>query len=109
MFNKQCAYLEEEKERVERYVNDHSGSSDGEKIAQLNQCLKEIKNFINGSKNYSGVLGKLKNNMGSTPITLSCVLITNVARGKSGIARRQLVHLCKKLVHYLRTSTRAKE
>ncbi|GLT87601.1 hypothetical protein SLE2022_056790 [Rubroshorea leprosula] len=45
----QLADLEEEKERVERYVNNPYGSSDSQKMKDLNDWLRKAKNFINGS------------------------------------------------------------
>ncbi|GLT43762.1 hypothetical protein SLA2020_176930 [Shorea laevis] len=45
----QLADLEEEKERVERYVNNPYGSSDSQKMLDLNDWLRKANNFINGS------------------------------------------------------------
>ncbi|GLT65239.1 hypothetical protein SLA2020_376820 [Shorea laevis] len=45
----QLADLEEEKERVERYVNNPYGSSDSQEMKDLNDWLRKAKNFINGS------------------------------------------------------------
>ncbi|GLT87589.1 hypothetical protein SLE2022_056680 [Rubroshorea leprosula] len=45
----QLADLEEEKERVERYVNNPYGSSDSQKMKDLNHWLKKAKDFIYNS------------------------------------------------------------
>ncbi|GLT28436.1 hypothetical protein SLA2020_033710 [Shorea laevis] len=49
--NQQVAYLEEEKERVERYLNDPYRSSENEKLKKLQEWLDKTKNFTNGSEN----------------------------------------------------------